>query len=82
MTALLPDGPHEPGQNISVRPRRPRLSARVARLLLAREMWMRANGVYDGSEWDNDALLSTVYEKYIARADEAIRDAMARGERG
>jgi len=42
-------------------------------------MWARDHGTYDYTAWDHDTLLTTTYEKYIQRADDAIRFAMEQG---
>lgn len=59
---------------------KPRLKATTARLMLAREMWARDVDAFDYSGWDDDELPTVVYEKWIARADSLIREAMARGD--
>lgn len=66
----------EPDELSAARARKPRLSARVARLVLARELWANAHGVGDYSAWDDDCLPTAVYERYIERADVLIRDEM------
>ena len=60
-------------------PRRPRLRAIPARLMLAREMWARDHQC-DYDAWDDDSLLSSVYERYIEKADLMVREAMARDD--
>jgi len=62
-----------------------RLRVRAAIVCLAREMWLRQHDPYAGNvwgdnAWDEDALLSQIYEAYLAKAENLVREAMSHGE--